>query len=88
MAPLRYFSMRTDIPHYNLAEAEGNVRGSVITGANRIEAPPPVHFIRIEESNDNQEEMSDSFFSELQELDEENELIQLAPGHEMFDEDE
>jgi len=55
IAPLRYFSMRTDIPHYNLAEAEGNVRGSVITGANRIEAPPSVHFIRIEESNDNQE---------------------------------
>ena len=48
LAPLSYFSSRSDIPHYNLAEDEGNVRGSVISGANRIEAPQVVDFIRIE----------------------------------------
>jgi hypothetical protein len=32
LAPQNYFSSRSDIPHYNLAEDDGNMRGSVATG--------------------------------------------------------
>lgn len=85
LAPLSYFSDRVDIPHYNLVEEEGNVRGSVIAGSVRIEAPQQVQYIRIEESN---EEMSDSFFSELM-ADEDGDLLShLGPDDEEEEGDE
>jgi hypothetical protein len=57
LAPLSCYSGRIEIPRYNLAEEDNNVRGSVITGPPRIEVPAAFNFIQIMDSNS---ESSDS----------------------------
>jgi hypothetical protein len=52
LAPLNCFSGRIDIPRYNLAEEEDNMRGSVISGPTRLELINPINYIQLVDSDD------------------------------------
>ena len=47
LAPFGCFSHRVDIPRYNLSEEDDNMRGSVISGASRLELQPALNYIQI-----------------------------------------
>lgn len=50
IAPLHHFSGRSDIPRYNLALPDNNMRGLVVTGP-----PPPPRRVPIEVSSSSEE---------------------------------
>lgn len=53
LAPLRFFSSRTDIPRYNLSLPDNNMRGLVISGA-----PDPPNLIEVDDSSSEEEQLN------------------------------